>query len=500
MAGTLDFVLGLQVNKFLEGLHLGEVAIIGLEKAGEALQVALEKTWGQIEKGAALNDLSKRTGESVETLYKLQKGFSAAGVSSESVTMSLFQLNKSLGGINEMGEDTASVFAKVGLSVDDLKKMGGADALTAVLEKMSKMNQSSATKFGATIFGRGAAGDMVQISRSLEEFEGGMKRAEAQAKVFQRVAAVFDTIEKAVARVKAKLDPVFLVIAEHIAPALESVLAAINNFDISPIVSAIGTGFDVIFQAFKEGKLTALLSASFGAAVEFFGNFIFELIGSGAFWKSIWDTMVGEFTMAFGGILKLLLNIGIVLKAALSTAFDQLYEQIGKTKLGKMLGIEGFKSGSFADHLKEERQNAKPGNDLVDGIISSGASTTSKSLFARINALKTAAKNATAGPQQDALNAMIADLSSRVPGKGKGADATGGGESVDLAKSAGGSGGKSDATALEKLGFVFAGGGAANHAATTAQNTTEMKESLKGIHEAVTKGGGLNEGLVNTHA
>jgi len=228
MAGVLEFTLGLQVNKFLEGMNIGSAAVISLAKAGEALKATFEAVWGQIEKGAALNDLSKRTGESVGTLFQLQKGFVAAGLGADAVGGAIFMLNKSLGGVNEMGEKTDDIFKQAGLSVGDLKKAGGSGAMTAVLEKMSKMSQSGATKLAASVFGRGEAANMVQLSRSMDEFRDGMKRAEVQAKVFERVAEVFDTIEKAVARVKDKLAPVFLVIAEHIAPAMEKVLAMVN--------------------------------------------------------------------------------------------------------------------------------------------------------------------------------------------------------------------------------------------------------------------------------
>ena len=126
MGNVLEFTLGLQVNKFLEGMNLGAGSIISMAKVSEGLKVVMEGVWGQIEKGAALNDLSKRTGETVGTLFQLQKGFVAAGLGADAVGGAIFMLNKSLGGVNEMGEKTEDIFHKAGLSVADLKKAGGA--------------------------------------------------------------------------------------------------------------------------------------------------------------------------------------------------------------------------------------------------------------------------------------------------------------------------------------------------------------------------------------
>ena len=186
MAGVLSFTLGLEISKFLDRMRASSEATLGLTKAGQGLSTGLlalgplgdaaaiailglgvalkgveagiERAWRQIERGAALNELSKRTGESVQNLFMLQKGFRAAGLSADSVGRAIFMLNKSLGGINEMGEDTASVFEKVGLSAEALKKAGSAGAIQAVLQKMSGMNQTTATAFAGKIFGRGRSG------------------------------------------------------------------------------------------------------------------------------------------------------------------------------------------------------------------------------------------------------------------------------------------------------------------------------------------------------
>ena len=498
MAGVLEFTLGLQVSKFLEGMNIGSAAVISLAKAGEALKATFEAVWGQIEKGAALNDLSKRTGESVGTLFQLQKGFVAAGLGADAVGGAIFMLNKSLGGVNEMGEKTDDIFKQAGLSVADLKKAGGSGAMTAVLEKMSKMSQTGATKLAASVFGRGEAANMVQLSRSMDEFRDGMKRAEVQAKVFQRVAEVFDTIEKAVARVKDKLAPVFLVIAEHIAPAMEKVLAAVNNFDLSPMVNGIGEAFDVFAEAFAEGKVMELLSAGFGAAVEYMGNMLFNILGDPDYWTAIFENAVDSFWVVIGVITKAFLNLGVILKAAISTAFDMLFEQIGKIPgLGKMLGLAGGdKAKSFGEHYAEEKDKAKGANKMVDEFTGAGVDRYGKNLKRMGGILSRANANA-GGPEQDQFNDLVNGLLGRKKSAAKGAkkaDKLGGDDELEPGK-----GQKVSATSIEKMGFVFGGGMSTDHNATTARNTTKMVVQLGQLVASKARGNDFGGELTNGH-
>ena len=340
---------------------------------------------------------------------------------------------------------------------------------------------------------------MVQLSRSMDEFRDGMKRAEVQAKVFERVAEVFDTIEKAVQRVKEKLDPVFLVIAEHIAPAMEKVLSLVNNFDLSPLVDGIGEAFDVFAQAFSEGKVFELLTAGFEAAVEYLGNLIFGVLGSSKLWSGIFDQMVGQFIVAYASLAKLFMNLGVILKAAISTAFDMLFEQIGKIPgLGKMLGLAGGdKAKSFGEHYAEEKDKAKGANAWLDSTIKFGADKFSRGVSKQIEAFTDARANA-GGPAQDALNDLVSGLLGRKKSAAKGAqkaDKPGGDGELEPGK-----GQKVNATSIEKMGFVFSGGMSTDHNATTARNTTKMVTQFDRLLERKAKGNDFGDEITNTHA
>jgi len=112
MANVLQFTLGLEVSKFLEAVGW-ERGILSLAGRGNCWGY-VGRVMGKIRAGAELEHLSKRTRESVGSLFELERGFAAAGLSADDVGPAIFMLRRSLGGTNEMGEKTADVFKRSG--------------------------------------------------------------------------------------------------------------------------------------------------------------------------------------------------------------------------------------------------------------------------------------------------------------------------------------------------------------------------------------------------
>ncbi len=473
------------------------------EKAFEGIRKVAEKTWDQIEKGAALNQLSKQTGESVAALFQLQQGFKAAGLGAEDVGPAMAALNASLDDLNSSGKATPEILAKAGLSAQSLGKMGGADAMTHILETMSKMGRGDAMKLGATLFGASEAGKMVELSRGMEEFRDAMKESQAEGAKFQGVAAVFESIEHALDRVKEKLDPIFLTLAEHIAPVLQKVLEWVNSIDLTPLADGIGEAFDVFAEAFSEGKVMDLLRDGFAAAVEFLGNMLFGLLGNGNFWAGIWSVMVGELQVQLGVIAKSFMNLGLVLKSAIITAFNVAFEWLGKIPgAAKTLGLENYKADTFGETFARERENAQSANQDLDKFTLGGIQKSRDGAKQIGQALGETAFNAD-GPQQKQFREELDALLGRAPKKTAAADKkkdqSSQPDSEEHAPGSSPSGSRPNATSIEKMGFVFGGNMASDHAATTANNTTKMVAQLGTLIGAVS-GKKSGAALANSHA
>jgi hypothetical protein len=191
-------------------------------------------------------------------------------------------------------------------------------------------------------------------------------------------------------------------------------------------------------------------------------------------------------------IAKAFMNLGVVLKSAISQAFDVLFEWIGKIpKLGEALGLAGYKAGSFGETYQRERENAAGANQMLNDLFGSGAARVGKGnsgigeAFAR-------AKAGAGGEAQDKFTGLINELlgNRKARAKGGAAPGPGGGEDYDFGGGKSGGAFKGGGTDLEKLGFVF-GAGTNNSAATKAKNTTTLVRQM-GVLIEVAGGAGEN--------
>ena len=209
MSNVLQFALGLSAGNFLSGANAAKLATGGLLAAATGLGVVMAGVSAQMRRGAGLNDLANRTGESVTNLVKLQRGFEITGINAEQVTGIIGALQRSLGGFNEMGQPTKDIFAGIGLSAQALKKQELPAVFEAVFASLRKLNNNDAANASGKIFGRGNGAAVLQAARDGNEFSAAMKRAANEAKVFERFAGMFDRIDDALVKLKASLDYFF---------------------------------------------------------------------------------------------------------------------------------------------------------------------------------------------------------------------------------------------------------------------------------------------------
>lgn len=136
MAGVLDFKLGMATSGFLGPLGGANAAFGKFLGIGTAVAGALGAIAGvggvvsgvlkEIGEGGRMFDLGGKLRESVSGLFALEFALDQVGEASSSAGPLVTQINKALGGFNEMGEPTKDVFKAIGLSADTLKKMDAA--------------------------------------------------------------------------------------------------------------------------------------------------------------------------------------------------------------------------------------------------------------------------------------------------------------------------------------------------------------------------------------
>ena len=469
-SGVLQFSLGLATGGFLSGLNSTVGKLTGFIGGMVSLGAITSGVMSAIERGAALEHLSKRTDTSVASLFELQKGFKAVGIDSESVGPLLFKLQKSLGGVNEYGEDTRSIFHRMGLSVDTLKKMNAPQQIMAIANGLAQLNITGASNAAGGIFGREGAAQMVQLSRSTGEFGEAMRKAQREAQNLQRNAEAFARIERGIDAIKGKVGSLFTGIAEGLAPGIQAIEDQLNAIDLTSVGERIGKVLTAFAEAFREGKLSELIALSL---------------------KTGFEVGVAALPVVLEKIGYMLLKVFetplLYLQAGMEWVIEKAMEGLGKIPgVNKATGLKDFKADSFDDILKERKQDGLKFN-LGSGEF--GLDDISSDADERWAEAKKKIK--TIGSP---LMGMIDGLASRAPKlKGANAEAKKLGDQLTPSQNHY----KNEANSFEKMGFVM--GGSANPLLELNRRTASATEkTAQGINKLVGMfGGGTPAGATN---
>lgn len=178
----------------------------------------------QFEKGHELERLSRITGESVSNLVVLQKAFSAAGIDASDLGHRIAMLQRSLGGVNEMGEPTAKVFERLGLSAAELQRMGLPQSLDAIGERLRQLpSAAQRTNTAMQIFGRSGA-EMVGLLTDPQALGAAMTKHAQLGQVMEEHAEQFSKITKSYKGFKGEVSGIFTGLATAVSGPLSGAL------------------------------------------------------------------------------------------------------------------------------------------------------------------------------------------------------------------------------------------------------------------------------------
>jgi hypothetical protein len=275
-SGVLQFSLGLATGGFLNPLNSATGKLVGFIGTAISLGAVVEGVMGAIEKGAALEGLSARTNQSAQSLYGLEAGFKAVGLSADAVPGLIMRMQKSLSGVNETGERTENIFAQLGLNLAQLRNMSSAAQITTIAGALSKLNTNAATGAASALFGRFGAGDILQIARSMQEYQRVMNATKGDASVFGAMAHAWQEIVGDVEIFDSHIQAIWAGIASGITPELHKVMGEVNDF-----IANLGPA---IAGAFQFGQVSTLFQDALMAALEqasYYGARVFEAMAVG---------------------------------------------------------------------------------------------------------------------------------------------------------------------------------------------------------------------------
>lgn len=200
IAGSLQFTLGLQANQFLNALGVSSSKLVGFTAVANALSNVMAKMWASIQQGGNLTDLAAGAGISVKALYQLQEAFKQVGASADRVPAIMLRLQRTLG-----TSEGRSALASLGLDPKQLAAADPAAQMERIGQAMARMNSNAAGAAAFKLFGREGATTMRQIAASGTDFSDAIRRASADANVWQKVAFEFDAIADKVTEIEGRM-------------------------------------------------------------------------------------------------------------------------------------------------------------------------------------------------------------------------------------------------------------------------------------------------------
>lgn len=480
MSNLLQFALGLNAGGFIAGLGDAGAKLAAFTGVVLTFGAIEEKVMGQIEKGAALELLSRRTSQSVEALVRLQAGFKVAGLAADGVGPMIYKLQQALGGFDEMGRSTHVAFAAVGTSIAALKGLDAPGQLQLIAKGFEKLTPEAQAFAAARIFGRGGGADFLQLAGDSEAFAKAMEKAGTKAKIFAENAHLFHEIELAFTQIKAKADGLWLGIAAGVAPVLKFITDGFKKIDLTPIGVGIGDIFRTVAGALASGRFGELISLSFKAGLEqsllYFQAFVetiaqsmAAIIGSAQLWKGIALVAGAAFTDVFASIA-----------GGIADYLGTLRDKFAPTK-------DGFIAQSFNSQIDALRQLQSGGKFWAGIEGASGENAITSAVPNLVNSLAEAIKKIGDVPLSDAAKVLkekaremadsIKPIEHGAKGRGEGG----------IPSETAGKSGKDDVNAWERIGAIFGAGEVGNsletHARETATNTRQLIQEIQLLPE-----------------
>ena len=255
---------------------------------------------GAIDAADDMNDLSQKTGVSVESLSKFQQAANASGTSIEGVGAAMIKLNRNLATGND---GAAEALTSLGVSATDASgKLKSTDAIMLeVADKFAKMPDGAGkTAAAMALFGKAGA-DMIPL------LNGGSKAVtDLSATMTGAFAKGADSLNDKLAALQGKLLALGVNIGTALMPALnviaDLVMGLANGFAAMPgPIQAIVGGVVALAAAF------VVLAPAISAVISIAGVLAGLQIGATiAGWAAVLGPAITAITAAFTGLLTFL--------------------------------------------------------------------------------------------------------------------------------------------------------------------------------------------------
>jgi hypothetical protein len=357
---------------------------LGLAGVGAAIIAPLAvaaKTFADA--GDSLDEMSQRTGVSVESLSQLQFGLDLAGSSLEGFEKAVRKQQKTLAEAADGSKTAQKAFTDLGLDWKQLQQLSPEEQFLAVADAISRVDDPGQRAAAALeVFGRGGA-ELIPIlamgadgiSKLKAEADGlgltmSTKNAQAAAAFSDAMDTVAKVVRQIVITIGGALAPVLTQVGQQFISGLTAVQAWVAaNQQVVNVVAAVAAGAVALGTALAGlGVATSALGSGIGVVASAFAA-VNGLIGGAV-------AIVGALASPIG-----LLVAGLAALAAATIDWSGAWASIkdfGATALETLAG--GFVAvqqaaqpvfASIASHAADLWQRLQPIVELVTGALTS---------------------------------------------------------------------------------------------------------------------------------
>lgn len=189
----------------------------------EAVQGITNFTTSIIASMSALDDLSEKTGSTVEKLSAIANVAKISGVELDSVGDAMIKLTKNLKGVDADSRGAAEALKFLGINFNEFKRLDPSDQLVRVAKEMDKFRDGTGkTSLAIDLLGKSGAS-------TLPFLKDLAANSELNAKVTAQQAAMAEQLEQAFRRLKIQFFDSARALAIDLVPAINAFIGGLNE-------------------------------------------------------------------------------------------------------------------------------------------------------------------------------------------------------------------------------------------------------------------------------
>lgn len=355
-AGKAQVELFLEDSAFVRGLNASEKKLKewGSAMTGFGTQLATAGAAGVaafggavaafVSAGSRLDDMSQRTGVSVEALSELEYAAVQSGTSLETLEGGLIKLQNKMVDALAGNEAAAKSFTDLGLSVDQLSQMSAEDQFAAIADAIGSIEDpAKKTAMAMEIFGKSGQ----QLVPFLNSGSKGLSELRQQARdlgitmdgeaagAAAELGDVFDQLKaqvmQVVIEVGSALAPALISMGKALQPIIRGIIDFVkNNQALIQTAAAVAAGLLA-----AGGALIAI-----GGTLSLIGTAISGLVAAIPIVTAAFAALVSPIGLVVAGVVAAtaafftLTEVGQQVAAYLIEAFQFLFAEVGRTLYG----------------------------------------------------------------------------------------------------------------------------------------------------------------------